>query len=63
MCLLVTEDQLRCFMRHNQHQKNTSKSLYVALKSWDMLNHIDSKVIRLHYFEFRFSIYEKVWPL
>ena len=33
MCLLVAENQLRCFVRHNQNHKLTIKLTHVALQS------------------------------
>ena len=61
MWLLVAEDQLRYFVRHNQHQRATFNSSRVALKSWNILPQIDSKLMRPHIFEFHTSIYVNVW--
>ena len=46
MCLLVAENQLRCFVRHNQHQKTTLELSCAALKSWNILQLIHLKLTR-----------------
>ena len=46
MCLLVAENQLRCFVRHNQRQKTTLTSSCAALKSWNILQLIHLKLTR-----------------
>ena len=56
MWSLVTEDQLRCFVRHNQQRKATFNSSRVALKSYNRLPQIDPKVMRLSIFKFRTAI-------
>ena len=59
--LLVTKDRLRCFVRHNQHQKSTFKSSRVAIKSSDILHQIDPRLMRLSIFEFRTAICVNIW--
>ena len=59
--ILVTEDQLRCFGRHNQNQKFTFKSSRPALKIWNILRHIGFKLMRLYSFEFLIVICVNVW--
>ena len=61
MWYLVTEDQLRCFGRHNQNQKFTFKSSRPALKIWNILRHIGFKLMRLYSFEFLIVICVNVW--
>ena len=61
MWFLVTEDQLRCFVRHNQDQKPTFKSSRIALKSWNIFPQLDLKLIHLCIFEFHNAICENVW--
>ena len=61
MWYLVTEDQLRCFGRHNQNQKFTFKSSRPALKIWNILRHIGFKLMRLYSFEFSIVICVNVW--
>ena len=52
MRLLVTEDQLRCFVRYNQWKKITFKSSYVAQKSCHMLHQIHQKRMLLRFLHF-----------
>ena len=61
MWLLITEDQLRCFGRHNQHRKATFNSSHVALKSWNVLPQIDLKLMRLSIFKFSTIICVNAW--
>ena len=61
MWSLVTEDQLRCFVRRNQNQEPTFKSSRVAIKSWNTLQQIDSILMRMCIFEFFTSICANVW--
>ena len=56
MLLLVSEDQLRCFVMQNQQQKATFNSSHVALKSYNRLPRIDPKVMRMLIFKFRTAI-------
>ena len=60
MCLLVAENQLRCFVRHNQRQKTTLTSSCAALKSWNILQLIHLKLTRQHSFRFRIFIWVNI---
>ena len=59
--LITIEDRLRCFVRHNQHQKSTFKSSRVAIKSSNILHQIDPRLMRLSIFEFRTAICVNIW--
>ena len=53
--LLVTEDQLRFFVRQSRRQKDTFKSSRDALKSCDAVHKIYRKLARLYFLHLRMS--------
>ena len=59
--LLLIEDRLRCFGRHNQRQKATFNSSHVGLKNCNVLLQLDPMLMGLCPFEFRTAIYANVW--
>ena len=60
MWLLVIEDQLRCFVRHNQHPKAIIKSSRIAQKSWNTLPQICSNLMRMSIFKFHTECMQKL---